>query len=310
MRKPKLKEKRMIANKEIKIFLDCFWGEINNKEYIFNNYILFKILKEINKNVSLVDKIEEADIVFVSVFAKFDKNQHKLKHKDVPVVSILYEAYNWPWYFYNNHFNADFSFSFDDNSDNNCNLSGLTSLKSDRFNSMEEYFYWVDDTLNKNKTKSTENKNLACSVISARSMFRDPLFLYAANFFKDKMKNGGTLFNNIGSKIKHKETLLDNSLFNFCPENCISKNYITEKIIDSYICGCVPIYSGSKDVFKIFNEKSMIYLDLGNFDNFSKVTTESFLKYKEENILINKDYYKIMYSNIKDLLTKILTKVL
>ena len=32
--------------------------------------------------------------------------------------------------------------------------------------------------------------------------------------------------------------------FNICPENASSKGYITEKILDAFVGGCIPIYWG------------------------------------------------------------------
>lgn len=33
--------------------------------------------------------------------------------------------------------------------------------------------------------------------------------------------------------------------FNICPENDNTKNYVTEKLFDAFICGCIPLYYGS-----------------------------------------------------------------
>lgn len=42
-------------------------------------------------------------------------------------------------------------------------------------------------------------------------------------------------------------------------ENTKTPGYITEKILNAFIGGCVPVYCGTEDVFKIFNKDAFIY---------------------------------------------------
>jgi len=44
-------------------------------------------------------------------------------------------------------------------------------------------------------------------------------------------------------------------------ENCHVDGYVTEKIINGMLAGCIPIYSGAPDIAKYFNPKSMICVD-------------------------------------------------
>ena len=45
-------------------------------------------------------------------------------------------------------------------------------------------------------------------------------------------------------------------------ENSFTDGYITEKILDAYLANSVPVYYGTKDVFRIFNRDSFIYYDI------------------------------------------------
>lgn len=45
-------------------------------------------------------------------------------------------------------------------------------------------------------------------------------------------------------------------------ENENVKGYITEKIINAFLAGSVPIYYGTREVFDIFNVKSFVYYDI------------------------------------------------
>lgn len=46
--------------------------------------------------------------------------------------------------------------------------------------------------------------------------------------------------------------------FNLCLENTNIDNYVTEKIWHSIISGCLPIYFGNSEIYKIFPKKSFI----------------------------------------------------
>lgn len=72
----------------------------------------------------------------------------------------------------------------------------------------------------------------------------------------------GSVFNNhfSGDKIK----LLQDYKYNICFENTIAEGYITEKLLEAKVAGCIPIYYGHPSVNKDFNEKSFI-----NFYNYS-----------------------------------------
>lgn len=50
-----------------------------------------------------------------------------------------------------------------------------------------------------------------------------------------------------------KFDILPKYKFCLCPENSVYDGYITEKLIDAYAGGCVPIYSGDASVAKDFN---------------------------------------------------------
>ena len=45
-------------------------------------------------------------------------------------------------------------------------------------------------------------------------------------------------------------------------ENSLTDGYITEKILDAYLAHSIPVYYGTKDVFRIFNRDSFIYYDI------------------------------------------------
>ena len=52
--------------------------------------------------------------------------------------------------------------------------------------------------------------------------------------------------------------------FGLVLENKKKKGYMSEKILVAFMCGTVPIYYGTTDVFDIFNERAFIYYDVEN----------------------------------------------
>lgn len=70
----------------------------------------------------------------------------------------------------------------------------------------------------------------------------------------------GTLSCYKGS-VDSKYLTLKGYKFNFCYENCVKDNYLTEKLFDAIIAGCIPVYWGS-DNDKIPKE---CYIDASKF---------------------------------------------
>ena len=46
--------------------------------------------------------------------------------------------------------------------------------------------------------------------------------------------------------------------FSIAFENDIVDGWVTEKIINSFLAGCIPIYDGTDDIYKYFNKNSFI----------------------------------------------------
>ena len=47
-------------------------------------------------------------------------------------------------------------------------------------------------------------------------------------------------------------------------ENSYNHGYITEKLFNGLLAGCIPIYYGTEEVFDIFNSNAFIYWDVHN----------------------------------------------
>ncbi len=61
----------------------------------------------------------------------------------------------------------------------------------------------------------------------------------------------------------NKHDYLKQFKFNICAENLISDGYVTEKIFDSIMCDCIPLYAGGGSYFEpdVINQKAIIRWD-------------------------------------------------
>jgi len=108
-------------------------------------------------------------------------------------------------------------------------------------------------------------------IYNKKTKFCDYVFLN--NTYKNGIKR--YRFYNILNKIKHVEQPSDNNRFNASMydqavelhkpykfsisfENDIVDGYIGEKIINSFLAGCIPIYDGTPDIYKYFNKDAFI----------------------------------------------------
>lgn len=61
--------------------------------------------------------------------------------------------------------------------------------------------------------------------------------------------------------IEHKITGLKHYMFSIVVENSIENDYFTEKLIDCFLAGTIPIYCGTKNVSKYFDQKGIVFFD-------------------------------------------------
>jgi len=71
---------------------------------------------------------------------------------------------------------------------------------------------------------------------------------------------GGQYNNNVGGPVKDKIEFFKDYKFFISMENTEGDGYATEKIVDSFISGTIPIYYGSYVIEEYINPKSYIYI--------------------------------------------------
>ena len=81
--------------------------------------------------------------------------------------------------------------------------------------------------------------------------------------------SGGRYRNNIGGAVKDKLAFQENYKFSIAFENCASKGYTTEKIVQAFQAYTIPIYYGDPDVVQDFNKDS--FINCHDYENFDQV---------------------------------------
>lgn len=102
-----------------------------------------------------------------------------------------------------------------------------------------------------------------------------------------KLANKVDLYGRGRNEINRKIEALKDYRFSICMENYIADLYYTEKLLDCFLSGTIPIFWGTKNIGKIFNINGMVFLD--------DVLSE---KIKIE--CLNENYYNLKIDAIKE----------
>jgi hypothetical protein len=285
----------------------------NNGEWGLN--FLKKILPKIIKNKQVIFKqVKYPDLVIESVF----KKKEIVKKKNYKFITISGESYN----------NKNYKKA----------LFNILSIKSeDKKDIWRPHICWgldnkkIDILKNKKFKKINERKNfliyMAKNCVSERELF----FKLISKRHKGchaagKCSNNIKLKNDKGRlNFSQNKDIFNNYKFVLCMENKIVPGYITEKIINAYLGGAIPIYWGdSKSVNYFFNPDS--FININNFNRFNDCIdyilelnknpekmlqmqqinifkdgkiNDMFLDYQDNNPFINRTINKLNKLNIK-----------
>ena len=163
------------------------------------------------------------------------------------------------------------------------------------------------------KALNNPNRTKFCSaVISHGGMdkFRTK-FINELNKYK-KIDMGGSFLNNVGGPVKDKIKFLSSYKFSIAMENSEGDGYVSEKIVDSFISGTIPIYYGDYTIDEYINPKSFILIkneeNIEKKINYIKEIDQNYEKYTnilKENVLINENIVDIIEKEEKEFLCNI-----
>lgn len=98
-----------------------------------------------------------------------------------------------------------------------------------------------------------------CS-ITVSNTNRDPMFVKVFEALSEykKVDSGGLWRNNMGQRVPDKLAFDRAHKFSIVCENSSHSGYTTEKLVQAFAAGCVPVYWGDPSVSKVFNPKALI----------------------------------------------------
>ena len=108
--------------------------------------------------------------------------------------------------------------------------------------------------------KPIRTKFCAAVISNCLSFYRFRLkFITKLSKYK-KVDLGGKCYNNIKKIVNNKREFLSNYKFSIAMENSNGDGYISEKILDSFIAGTIPIYYGDYLIDEFINPKTYILI--------------------------------------------------
>ncbi len=147
--------------------------------------------------------------------------------------------------------------------------------------------------------KSPENRKFCAMVVSNDNFANDmrkSLFDGLSGY--KRVDSGGKAYNNIGQPegVADKREFLSGYKFSIASENSTYSGYCTEKLMQAFSAGNVPIYWGDPNVGKVFNERAFIDCTGMTIEEaVEKVKTidkddEKYLSMLSEPALLDQDY--------------------
>lgn len=131
-------------------------------------------------------------------------------------------------------------------------------------------FYQRDvlDMLTKNEKSTTEVRNKFCAMVVSNGSYADPIrrdFFVELSKYK-QVDSAGRYLNNVGipDGVTDKQKFLSEYRFSLAFESTSHLGYCTEKIVQAYAAGTIPIYFGDPNICSYFNPKSFVFVDKNN----------------------------------------------
>ena len=112
------------------------------------------------------------------------------------------------------------------------------------------------------------NRDFCSTVVS--DALRSPIFFDFFNKLNEykPIASGGHWNNNVGGAVSNKLDFIKNYKFHIAFENVKADDYVTEKIMESFVARTIPIYWGSNSVKKDFGEGG--YINISDFDTLDR----------------------------------------
>jgi len=133
----------------------------------------------------------------------------------------------------------------------------------DRYFKFPIFLWIINDFKNvREKVLKSPIRNKFCAAVITNSNYTDGFRIKFINEL-EKYKSidmGGKYKNNIGGPVKNKKQFLTSYKFSISIENSEGDGYLTEKIVDSFYSGTIPIFYGDYMLDEYINPKTYILI--------------------------------------------------
>ncbi len=272
---------------DISVAFTDFWPAFDVKD----NFILSALREKFN--VSVVDVSEKPDILFYSFFGTRNLNYpapvrvYFTGENDVPDFNL-----------------CDYAMSF-----HNIDFGG-------RHLRLPLYVLYPEfDALCKGTVVLPDSpyERDFCSMVVSNMKNSDNArrdFFYGLSEYR-QVASGGRFANNVGGRVADKMAFISKYRFNIAFENSSVPGYTTEKIIEAFAAGSVPLYWGDPLIAKEFNPGAFVnIMDFGSIDDAVRYVAEldkdkeRYLEFFDHNPLLNNPYI-----NWKERVAEFLTSI-
>ena len=270
------------------VYINGFWEGFDESDFKFFQNIFKKTKLH---NCKITKNIDEANILFESVFSKSLVNYKKWIYK------IHYSGEP----FSNNSANYDLVLDSKTTELNNVDLPLFVYYT---------HFHNFFDKLINRPIITKVPKHFCCFIVSnSNCNIRNKMF-DLLNRYK-KVDSYGKYANKMGFNLSFSYStenfrkILSNYKFIICFENTKIGTYSTEKIVNPYVSGTIPIYWSSHHIKNIFNPDSMLFLEDEtelSFQNLiSKIieldnSDEKYLEFVNRPVFRSMDYWNDNYT--------------
>ena len=292
------------ATIETKVFCNGFWTGFFEKTDPINIDFFFNLLRDVyNEEPVLTHTIDDADILMESVFTGTTFVNHKPWRASFLYTGESYYA----------------RCMYDTLSSYTCILGfNYTEGNFVEFPLYLLYLKSIPD-MDLSPTKTIPN-NHTTAVISNGTVNERVIFLDRLDR-RMPVIYGGSYKNNIGGKLEgcyatdNLTAFYKNSKFCITMENTKIGHYITEKIINGFKAGVVPIYWGSQHVVEHFNRKRFILLEDTKEETINRVidrmvtmSDEEYFEMVNEPIFNEGESVDTIYNKAVDNIKKLVIK--
>ena len=288
----------------MKVYFNGFWNGFIEKTDGINVEFFIKLLTDVySEEIIVSDNLDDSEILVESVFIK---NEY-----------INYKKWKTSFLFTGESYYA------------NCTLEYLSSYtcilgyNDTMFNFVEFPLYIPYFKLNPTMTfepvKNIKNNNVSV-VISNENSLERIIFLERLEKRMNVLYGGGYK-NNIGGRLEGHfasdslHNFYKNSKFVITMENTKKEHYITEKLINGFRAGIIPVYWGSPHISEHFNTKRFLILEDDTetsinevIDRMVNMSDEEYFQIVNQPIFNNGINIDIIYNkainNIKKLVIK------